>query len=167
MSRRHIVTAWNPGELEYMALPPCHWSFEILVEPIKTGYGFTLKWHQRSVDTFLGLPFNIFNYWFLGQLISIATGYKFLSLEGDLSNVHIYANHLPAVEKYLSNVSRKDLQHFEESKPSLTVDCEIKKELEINFISAISIAKPTDFSIINYESADYIKANMIAKKNKN
>jgi len=83
MSRRHIVTAWNPSELNDMALPPCHWSFEILVEPTKDTqnntsysggiidfsknpgksytetwrkpkYQFTLKWHQRSVDTFLG-----------------------------------------------------------------------------------------------------------------
>jgi len=67
MSRRHIVTAWNPAELYNMALPPCHWSFEILVEPVKyimgtdfikyansPKYQFTLKWHQRSVDTFLG-----------------------------------------------------------------------------------------------------------------
>jgi thymidylate synthase len=76
MSTKHIVTAWNPAELDQMALPPCHWSFEILVEPLsvldqtlfvkdnsKKGwtvnderpkYQFTLKWHQRSVDTFLG-----------------------------------------------------------------------------------------------------------------
>jgi thymidylate synthase len=76
MGTKHIVTAWNPAELDEMALPPCHWSFEILVEPLsvldqtlfvkdnsKKGwtvkakrpkYQFTLKWHQRSVDTFLG-----------------------------------------------------------------------------------------------------------------
>ena len=74
MGTKHLVTAWNPAELNDMALPPCHWSFEILVEPIKCTsnycyknegcektcckdepqYQFTLKWHQRSVDTFLG-----------------------------------------------------------------------------------------------------------------
>ena len=77
MGTRHIVTAWNPAELDKMALPPCHWSFEILVEPkrgnldkwkevmsksefnskfpyYKKQYQFTLKWHQRSVDSFLG-----------------------------------------------------------------------------------------------------------------
>ena len=81
MGTKHIVTAWNPAELEDMALPPCHWSFEILVEPLDFNdrsnianptngsivkypefwdklnvpkYQFTLKWHQRSVDTFLG-----------------------------------------------------------------------------------------------------------------
>lgn len=81
MGTRHIVTAWNPAELNDMALPPCHWSFEILVEPLSLEqrldisgpidykdeedfdfklnkkspkYQFTLKWHQRSVDTFLG-----------------------------------------------------------------------------------------------------------------
>ena len=76
MGTKHIVTAWNPAELDNMALPPCHWSFEILVEPIsivdqdifkkndsnkgwtvdnnRPKYQFTLKWHQRSVDSFLG-----------------------------------------------------------------------------------------------------------------
>lgn len=65
MGTKHIVTAWNPAELDKMALPPCHWSFEILVEPIlwtkkrlrhltEPKYQFTLKWHQRSVDSFLG-----------------------------------------------------------------------------------------------------------------
>lgn len=63
MSRRHIVTAWNPGELDQTALPPCHWAFEIIPYPIPENvkellpqykYMFDLKWHQRSVDTFLG-----------------------------------------------------------------------------------------------------------------
>lgn len=64
MSRRHIVTAWNPAELHQTALPPCHWAFEIIVRPsykfeieegvTKSPYCFILKWHQRSVDTFLG-----------------------------------------------------------------------------------------------------------------
>ena len=63
MSRRHIITAWNPAELDETALPPCHWAFEIIPYPIPENvktflpgykYLFDLKWHQRSVDTFLG-----------------------------------------------------------------------------------------------------------------
>lgn len=114
MSRRHIVTAWNPGELDEMCLPPCHWSFEIIVRPNPAGggYAFTLKWHQRSVDTFLGLPFDITSYAILGKLIQRETGYVFSRLIGDLSNVHIYEPHKDALAEQMSRRPRLDYPLF-------------------------------------------------------
>lgn len=103
MESRHIVTAWNPKEINETALPPCHWAFEILVQPYKKSYGFTLKWSQRSVDFFLGLPFNITSYGILGHIIAAQTGYTFLELEGNLSNIHFYENSIHHFETQLKN----------------------------------------------------------------
>lgn len=109
MNRRHIVSYWNAAEIDECALPPCHWSWEIIPEPDllasmaagETRYNFTLKWHQRSVDAFLGLPFDIAHYAALGFLIENWTGMRFRKLIGDLSNVHFYEPHIPQVKKQL------------------------------------------------------------------
>jgi thymidylate synthase len=100
-NRRIIVNAWNPGELDLMALPPCHWAFEIIPYRELSQIKFCIKWHQRSVDTFLGLPFDIASYALLGSMIEKVTGYKFTRLIGDLSNVHFYEPHLGAVSTQL------------------------------------------------------------------
>lgn len=101
-NRRHLVVMWNPGELKAMALPPCHWSFEVIPELKGDKISFTLKWHQRSVDTFLGLPFDIVVYALIGNLIARSTGYVFKTLIGDLSNVHFYKPHMGSVLTQLS-----------------------------------------------------------------
>ena len=174
MATRHMVTAWNPSELGIMALPPCHWSFEILVEPIKKDccgkwdefgkcicslsqkYGFTLKWHQRSVDTFLGLPFNIASYALLAQIIGKLTNMKPLAIEGDLSNVHIYSPHLDAVGEQLSKDENKypeplELENFDGFKDGMGNDID-------NWLNSINIK---DFKIKDYKSYPAIKADMI------
>lgn len=117
--RRHIVSAWNPAELEDMALPPCHTFWQIYVR----GEHLDLKLYQRSADLFLGVPFNIASYSLLLMMIAQVTGYKpgkFIHTFGD---THIYKNHLDQVKEQLSreprelptvklNLSVKDLFDF-------------------------------------------------------
>jgi len=97
-SRRHMVSAWNVGELDRVVLPPCHYGFQCYVE----GDRLSLMWNQRSVDTFLGLPFNIASYATLLLLLCEETGYKPGDLIGNLGDVHIYNNHIEQVEEQLS-----------------------------------------------------------------
>lgn len=103
-SRRHRVNAWNTEDLDRVALPWCHTDFDICTYRNADGKAeFDLVWSQRSVDTFLGLPFNIASYALLGEIISLMTGLPFRKLYGELKNVHIYENHMDAVESQLGN----------------------------------------------------------------
>jgi thymidylate synthase len=88
-SRRLMVSAWNVGELDQMTLPPCHYGFQCYVVDGK----LSLMWNQRSVDTFLGLPFNIASYGMLLMLLCEETGYEPGDLIGNLGDVHLYNNH--------------------------------------------------------------------------
>ena len=88
-SRRHMVSAWNVGELGQMTLPPCHHGFQCYVADGK----LSLMWSQRSVDTFLGLPFNIASYGMLLMLLCEEAGYEPGDLIGNLGDVHLYNNH--------------------------------------------------------------------------
>jgi len=95
--RRMIVSAWNPVDLDSMALPPCHYSFQITVINNK----LNLLWNQRSVDTALGLPFNIASYALLLHLLAKEAKLEEGKLVGFLADTHIYINHIKGVKEQL------------------------------------------------------------------
>lgn len=99
-SRRLMVSAWNVGDLGEMTLPPCHYGFQCYV----SGGKLSLMWNQRSVDTFLGLPFNIASYATLLLLLCEETGYEAGELIANLGDVHLYKNH---VEQATEQISRE------------------------------------------------------------
>lgn len=103
-SRRIIVTAWNPGELDQMALPPCHLLYQFIVEQGR--YALHLCMYMRSCDLFLGVPFNISSYALLLAIVARATGYEPGCLTMFLADCHIYENHVEQVKEQLSREPR-------------------------------------------------------------
>jgi thymidylate synthase len=96
--RRMIVSAWNPSFIGEMALPPCHYAFQVTVINNK----LNLLWNQRSVDTMLGLPFNIASYAILLHLLAKESGLQEGKLVGFLADTHIYVNHLDGAKEQVS-----------------------------------------------------------------
>lgn len=100
-SRRHIVSAWNPGEIDSMALPPCHTMFQFYVNNNK----LSCQLYQRSADVFLGVPFNIASYSLLTHLVARECGLEVGEFIHSIGDAHIYSNHIEAVETQLSRSS--------------------------------------------------------------
>ena len=107
-SRRHIVTAWNPGQVEDMALPPCHclFQFHVARSKDKGPDWLSCQLYQRSADLFLGVPFNIASYALLTKMVAQVTGLRAGMFVHTLGDAHIYLNHLPQVEEQLSREAR-------------------------------------------------------------
>lgn len=101
--RRMICMAWNPTMLKHMALPPCHYGFQVTVIDGK----LNLMWNQRSVDVALGLPFNIASYALLLHLLAKESGLKEGKLIGFLADTHIYVNHVEGLKEQLTRNPKK------------------------------------------------------------
>lgn len=158
MSSRLMVNAWNPCETDLTALPPCHSSWQVVGVPLENGeFGFELSWWQRSVDSFLGLPFNIASYGLLAKILEDITGYKALAIEGNLKCVHFYDNQYNAVRQLL------------ERNPDTHPNCELLiKESDyakpINVDNVFKNYDIKDFKLVGYTSDEEIKVEMLAPK---
>lgn len=101
-SRRHIVTAWNPSEVDNMALPPCHCLFQFFVAEGK----LSCQLYQRSADIFLGVPFNIASYSLLTHMVAQVTGLQVGEFVHSFGDAHIYHNHFDQVRLQLTRAPR-------------------------------------------------------------
>jgi thymidylate synthase len=138
-SRRHIITAWNPGELELMALPPCHMMAQFYVNNGK----LSCQMYQRSADMFLGVPFNIASYALFTHMIAQVCNLDVGELIITIGDAHIYSNH---IEQVTEQLKRKPLPL-----PTLKLNPEI--EVITNF-------DMKDVELVDYQSHDAIAAPM-------
>lgn len=138
-SRRMLVTAWNPAEVEDMALPPCHCLFQFYVADGR----LSLQLYQRSADTFLGVPFNIASYALLLQMMAQVTGLQpgeFVYTTGD---THLYLNHLDQARLQLSRTPRP--------LPTMRINPDVKSIFDFRY---------EDFELENYDPWPHIAAEV-------
>jgi thymidylate synthase len=138
-SRRHLVSAWNPGELDQMALPPCHVLFQFYV----AGGKLSCQLYQRSCDIFLGVPFNITSYALLTMMVAQVTGLKPGEFIHTLGDAHIYLNHIEQ--------ARLQLTREPYPLPKMIINPERKSIFDFVF---------EDFQLINYQSHPHIKGEI-------
>ena len=136
-SRRHIVTAWNPAQVDDMALPPCHCLFQFYV----ANGTLSCQLYQRSADIFLGVPFNIASYSMLTMMLAQVCGLKAGELVHTLGDGHIYHNHFDQVKLQLSRTP-KEL-------PTMWINPDVKDIFSFKF---------EDFKLENYDPDPGIKA---------
>jgi thymidylate synthase len=139
-SRRHIITAWNPGELDLMALPPCHMMAQFYVNKNKE---LSCQMYQRSADMFLGVPFNIASYALFTHMLAQVCELGVKELIITLGDAHIYSNHFEQVKEQLSRTPL-DL-------PTLKLN---------SYIKDITKFTMKDINLVGYESHNSIKAPM-------
>jgi thymidylate synthase len=108
-SRRHIVSAWNVGQVNQMALPPCHLLFQFYVHEARDGGkpGLSCQLYQRSADLFLGVPFNIASYALMLEMIAHVCGFEARDFVHTFGDVHVYQNHVKQAELQMSRETRK------------------------------------------------------------
>ena len=136
-SRRLIVSAWNVGEIENMALPPCHAFFQFYVADGR----LSCQLYQRSADIFLGVPFNIASYALLVLMVAQATGLKPGDFVHTLGDAHLYTNHL--------SQARLQLSRQPYPLPTMELNPDVKQLLDFRF---------EDFNLSQYQFHDHIKA---------
>ena len=142
--RRHMVSAWNPIEMDDMALPPCHYGFQVYINDGQ----LDLMWNQRSADVFLGLPYDIAMYGLLLELLAKTFGYKPGKLIGSLGDCHLYNNHLEQAKEQLS----RKLSIL----PKINIEKSITLPGDVN--NYVGIPSINDIQLIDYNPAPAIKA---------
>jgi thymidylate synthase len=142
-SRRLLVSAWNVGELDQMTLPPCHYGFQVWTREENGQRYISLMWNQRSVDTFLGLPFNIASYGLLLHIIANEVDMIPDELIGNLGDTHLYLNHIEQAKEQISRDSF-DL-------PTLKTNAKM---------DGICCNVPDDFVLEGYQYHPTIKADL-------
>ena len=140
-SRRLMVSAWNVGELDQMVLPPCHYGFQCWTREQDGKKYLSLMWNQRSVDTFLGLPFNISSYGLLLHILANECGMVPDELIGNLGDTHLYLNHIQQAKEQISRTPYE--------LPTLKTNVKI---------DGICCATPDDFVLEGYQYHPTIKA---------
>lgn len=135
-SRRHIVSAWNVGDLERMALPPCHILFQFYVVNGK----LSCQLYQRSADIFLGVPFNIASYSILLMMMAQVTGLEPCEFVHTLGDAHIYTNHFEQVRLQITRDPR--------ALPRLKLNADVKNIFEFKY---------ADFELTDYDPHPHIK----------
>ena len=140
-SRRLVVSAWNVGELDQMVLPPCHYGFQVWTREEDGKRYISLMWNQRSVDTFLGLPFNIASYGLLLHIIANEVDMIPDELIGNLGDTHLYLNH---IEQAKEQIGREPFDL-----PQLKTDAKM---------DGICCNVPDDFVLEGYQYHPTIKA---------
>jgi thymidylate synthase len=138
-SRRHIVSAWNVGELDKMALPPCHLLFQFYV----AGGRLSCQMYQRSCDIFLGVPFNIASYALLTMMMAQVTGLKPGEFVHTLGDAHIYLNHIEQVNLQLTRTPFP--------LPKMIINPEIHDIFDFSY---------ADFSLQDYQAHPHIKGKI-------
>lgn len=138
-SRRHILTAWNPGELDQMALPPCHAFVQFHVQDNK----LSCQLYQRSADVFLGVPFNIASYALLTMMLAQVCGYEPGDFIHTLGDAHLYSNHIEQAKLQLTR------DHF--PLPKMKINPGVKSLFEFVY---------DDFELVGYEAHPHIKAEV-------
>jgi thymidylate synthase len=138
-SRRHIVSAWNVGELDKMVLPPCHLLFQFYV----AGGRLSCQMYQRSCDIFLGVPFNIASYALLTMMMAQVTGLNPGEFVHTLGDAHIYLNHLDQVKLQLT---RKPFKL-----PKMIINPDIHDIFDFTY---------QDFSLLDYQAHPHIKGQI-------
>ncbi len=147
-SRRLMVSAWAPHEMNDMVLPPCHYAFQVY---INNGV-MDLMWQQRSADVFLGLPYDIAMYGLLLEMLAKGAGLEAGKLIGQLGDCHLYNNHLEQAREYRRRSKR--------ALPKL----QLERGVNTNVLGGLNIPDSFEIKLINYNPYPAIKAELSVGK---